>query len=66
MDKQGNSATRAKNKYNTANYDQIKLWGNKGDRERFDAAAKKNGSNSRNAFILEAIEEKIKRLNEGE
>lgn len=64
MKKEGNSATRAKNKYNTANYDQVKIWASKGDRDRFDAAAKKSGK-SRNAFILEAVEEKIKRL-EGE
>ena len=64
MKKEGNSATRAKNKYNTATYDQVKIWASKGDRDRFDVAAKRYGK-SRNAFILEAIEEKIKRL-EGE
>lgn len=61
MEKKSKPSTRAKDKYNSANYDQIKLWGNKGDRERFNAAAEKAGKDSRNAFILEAIEEKIQR-----
>ncbi|WP_339245373.1 transcriptional regulator [Paenibacillus sp. FSL F4-0243] len=60
---QGKASTRAKDKYNAANYDQVKLWVKKGDRERIDAAAKAVDM-SRNAFILEAIEEKIKRENE--
>ncbi|BFH10715.1 transcriptional regulator [Paenibacillus melissococcoides] len=60
MEKKGKAATRAKDKYNSANYDQIKLWGRKGDRERIDVAAAKSGK-SRNAFIMEAIEEKIER-----
>ncbi|MFU1796952.1 transcriptional regulator [Paenibacillus azoreducens] len=60
MEKQGKASTRAKDKYNAANYDQIKIWGKKGDRDRIDEAAKKNNM-SRNAFIMEAIEEKIKR-----
>ncbi|MFD1176849.1 transcriptional regulator [Paenibacillus puldeungensis] len=60
MEKQGKASTRAKDKYNSANYDQIKLWGKKGDRERIDKIAESLGT-SRNAFILEAIEEKIER-----
>lgn len=60
MEQQGKASTRAKDKYNAANYDQVKLWVIKGDRERIDAAAKAVGM-SRNAFIVEAIEEKIKR-----
>ncbi|MEK3796094.1 transcriptional regulator [Paenibacillus sp. FSL R7-0204] len=62
MEQQGKASTRAKDKYNAANYDQVKLWVKKGDREHIDAAAKAVGM-SRNAFILEAIEEKIKREN---
>lgn len=62
MEQQGKASTRAKDKYNAANYDQVKLWVKKGDRERIDAAAKAVDK-SRNAFILEAIEEKIKREN---
>ncbi|OPA80789.1 transcriptional regulator [Paenibacillus selenitireducens] len=60
MEKQGKASTRAKDKYNAANYDQIKIWSKKGDRGRIDEAAKK-ADKSRNAFILEAIEEKIER-----
>lgn len=60
MEIQGKASTRAKNKYNAANYEQIKLWGKKGDRDRIDEAAKKKVM-SRNAFILEAIEEKMER-----
>jgi uncharacterized protein (DUF1778 family) len=62
MEQQGKASTRAKDKYNAANYDQVKLWVKKGDRERIDAAAKAVDM-SRNAFILEAIEEKMKREN---
>jgi uncharacterized protein (DUF1778 family) len=60
MEQQGKASTRAKDKYNAANYDQVKLWVRKGDRERIDAVAKQLDK-SRNAFILEAIEEKIAR-----
>ncbi|MEK3963567.1 transcriptional regulator [Paenibacillus sp. FSL L8-0493] len=60
MEQQGKASTRAKDKYNAANYDQVKLWVKKGDRERIDAVAKQLDK-SRNAFILEAIEEKIAR-----
>lgn len=59
-EKKGKAATRAKNKYNTAHYDQVKLWVPKGDRERIDEAARRAGM-SRNAFIVRAIEEMIKR-----
>ncbi|MDH6370531.1 uncharacterized protein (DUF1778 family) [Paenibacillus sp. PastF-3] len=60
MERQGKASTRAKDKYNAANYDQVKLWVKKGDKVRIDAAAKAVDM-SRNAFILEAIEEKINR-----
>lgn len=63
MEKQGKASTRAKDKYNAANYDQIKLWGKKGDRDRIDEAAQKAGM-TRNAFIMKAIEEKIEREKE--
>lgn len=65
MEKQGKASTRAKDKYNAANYDQVKLWVRKGDRARIDAEAERAGM-SRNAFILEAIEEKIARAKEQE
>lgn len=58
MEQQGKASTRAKDKYNAANYDQVKLWVKKGDKERIEAAAKA-ADMSRNAFILEAVEEKI-------
>ncbi|MEK5415184.1 transcriptional regulator [Paenibacillus sp. FSL L8-0708] len=58
MEIKGKASTRAKNKYNAANYDQVKIWVKKGEREKIDIEAEKFGM-SRNAFILEAIEEKI-------
>jgi predicted DNA-binding protein len=63
QEKRGKAATRAKDKYNAANYDQVKLWVKKGDRDRIDEIAERAGM-SRNAFILEAIEEKIKQMEE--
>lgn len=60
MEKKGKAATRAKDKYNAANYDQVKLWVKKGDRQRIDEVADRAGM-SRNAFIVAAIEEKIER-----
>lgn len=60
MEQKGKASTRAKDKYNAANYDQVKIWVKKGDRERIDAVAKQFDM-SRNAFIMEAIEEKIKK-----
>lgn len=59
-DRKGNSATRAKQKYNSAHYDQVKFMVRKGGREVIDAAAEKAGV-SRNTYILEAIKEKMKR-----
>ncbi|BFH12352.1 hypothetical protein J6TS7_16030 [Paenibacillus dendritiformis] len=55
-----NAATRAKNKYNAANYDKFGVLVPKGERARIDAAASKSGK-SRNAFVVEAINEKIVR-----
>lgn len=54
----GKAATRAKNKYNGANYDRIALSVPKGDKERYKAAAEARGM-SLNQFIVAAIEEKI-------
>ncbi|WP_231506221.1 transcriptional regulator [Paenibacillus sp. UNC451MF] len=59
-EKKRNASTKAKEKYNAANYDQVKLMVKKGDRERIDREAALHGM-SRNAFILAAIEEKIER-----
>lgn len=59
----GNSSTRAKNKYNAANYDRINVSVKKGEVPVIDQAAS-NAKLSRNAFILEAIAEKIERQND--
>lgn len=56
----GTSATRAKDKYNSKSYDEVKIRVNKGGRDEIDAAAERAGM-SRNAFILEAIAEKMGR-----
>jgi len=62
-EKKRNPATRAKQKYNSANYDQVKLTVPKGQRDVIDAAAERSGL-SRNAFILEAIKEKMENQKE--
>ena len=56
----GKAATRAKNKYNGANYDRIALSVPKGDKERYKAAADARGM-SLNQFIIEAIEAEIEK-----
>ena len=57
----GTSATRAKNKYQAANYDRINLVVPKGQKEIIRAAAESAGSASLNEFVLKAIEEKMER-----
>ena len=52
----GKAATRAKNKYNGANYDRVALSVPKGDKERYKAAAEARGM-SLNQFIIYCIEE---------
>ncbi|QMV44480.1 transcriptional regulator [Cohnella cholangitidis] len=59
-DKKQNAATRAKEKYNAAHYDQVKFTVRKGGREVIDSAAEKVGI-SRNAYILKAVIEQMKR-----
>lgn len=54
MEKQGTSATRAKNKYNEKSYDNIHLVVPKGEKERIAAYAKKH-SPSLNAYIYQLI-----------
>lgn len=54
----GNPATNAKNKYNKKNYDQFLLTMAKGDKERYRAIAEAEDL-SLNAYIIEAINEKI-------
>lgn len=60
MDKQGTSATRAKNKYNAANYDRLYPYVPKGRKAVYEAAAKAAGM-SLNEFITAALDEKVER-----
>ncbi|WP_342547635.1 transcriptional regulator [Paenibacillus sp. FSL P2-0089] len=59
-DKKGKSSTRAKNKYNSANYDRLYPFVPKGQKAIYEAAAKAAGM-SLNDYIITAIEEKMKR-----
>lgn len=59
-DKKGTAATRAKNKYNAANYDRLYPYVAKGRKAVYEEAAKAAGV-SLNDFIISAIEEKIER-----
>lgn len=56
------AATKAKNKYNSKTYDQWLITAPKGKKEEYDKVAEKAGYDSRNKFILDAIEEKIKKI----
>lgn len=56
----GSSATKAKNKYNQKNYDRFILNLPKGEKERYKDIAEK-ADMSLSAYIIQAIEEKIKR-----
>lgn len=62
MEKKGTPATRAKNKYNAANYDRMYPYVEKGKKAYYEEQAKKAGYESFNQFIVDAIEEKISRL----
>ena len=57
--------TRANRKYNEKAYDQINLTVPKGDKERIVNAAKA-ANMSTNAYIKEAISEKMERANKEE
>ncbi|BFH15523.1 hypothetical protein J6TS7_65410 [Paenibacillus dendritiformis] len=59
-EKKGNAATRAKQKYNAANYDRLYPYVPKGRKSVYEAAAKAVGM-SLNDFVTRAIEEKIER-----
>lgn len=54
----GKASTKAKNKYNTENYDRINIAIPKGEKEKIKAHAEKMGE-SVNAFINRAIAESI-------
>lgn len=60
MEKKGSSATRAKNKYNAANYDRLYPVVPKGRKAVYEAAAKAAGM-SLNEFITAALDEKVER-----
>ena len=61
MDKKGSAATRAKNKYNDANYDRLYPYVKKGKKAEYEKAAAAADYDSLNEFIIDAIEEKISR-----
>ncbi len=60
MERKGNSATRAKNKYNAANYDSILLRPKIGTKAAIGAAADAVGENM-TEYIIKAVEERIER-----
>ena len=62
MEKKGTAATKAKNKYNSANYDRLYPYVEKGKKAYYEEEAKKAGYDSLNQFIVDAIEEKILRI----
>jgi len=60
-EKKGTSATRAKNKFNAANYDRLYPYVQKGKKAVYESASRALGYKSLNDFIVSAIEEKIER-----
>jgi len=59
-DKKGSAATRAKNKYNAANYDRLYPYVPKGRKAVYEAAAAAAGV-SLNDYIIRALDEKVER-----
>ncbi|MEK5416386.1 MULTISPECIES: transcriptional regulator [unclassified Paenibacillus] len=59
-DKKSAAATRAKNKYNAANYDRLYPYVPKGRKAVYEAAAKA-ADMSLNDFVITALDEKIER-----
>lgn len=59
----GKSSTRAKNKYNAENYDNLRIVVPKGKKDKIKAFAESKGE-SINGFVNRAIDEAMK--NEGE
>lgn len=55
-DTKSKASTRAKNKYNAANYDSLRIVVPKGDKERIKAYAESKGE-SINGFVKRAIKE---------
>lgn len=56
----GTPATRAKNKYNAKAYDQFLVTVPAGQKAEIDRVAREQGYSSRNGFIVAAINEKKK------
>ncbi|MBU7320836.1 transcriptional regulator [Paenibacillus oleatilyticus] len=59
-EKKGSAATRAKNKYNAANYDRLYPYVPKGRKAVYEEAATKAGV-SLNDYIIKALDEKVER-----
>ena len=57
----GKASTRAKNKYNAANYDRFLVVVPKGRKADFSEHIRTYKYDSLNAFVVRAIEEKIQR-----
>lgn len=57
---QGKSSTRAKNKYNAKNYDDLRIVVPKGEKERIRAHAQER-QESLNGFVKRAIDETMER-----
>ena len=55
----GNSQTRAKNKYNSKNYDSLRIVVAKGQKEGLQSIAKEQGA-SLNGYTRQALKAKIK------
>lgn len=61
MEQKGTPATKAKNKYNAANYDRLYPFVPKGKKAEYEAAAKSSGM-TLNEFVKEALDEKVERM----
>ncbi|MGI6027916.1 MAG: hypothetical protein ACOX81_00720 [Candidatus Heteroscillospira sp.] len=55
-ERKGTAATKAKNKYNAANYDRLYPYVKKGKKERYQQAAKAGGYESLNDFLEKAMD----------
>lgn len=59
------TSTAAKNRWNTANYDQVKIWVPKGEREKINAYAKNRGE-SVSGLIKRLLDEEMSKEREGD
>ena len=62
MDRTGKSSTKAKNKYNATNYDNLRIVVPKGTKDIIKAHAERNGE-SINGFVNRAINETMENDN---